>query len=528
MAMTVRIGSRYLARAVIGQGSFGTVFRADGPQGQVAVKLLRPDLSANPEVVNRFLQERSLLLRLKHPNLVQVQDLVAESDALALVMDLIEGRDLRSVLNQSGPMAPAQAARLVSHVAAGLSYAHRQGVAHRDIKPENVLLNGAAGTPMLVDFGVAELVADATITSSRDHVLGTPAYLAPELAVADPITVSVDVYACGVLLYELVSGRPPFAAEHPLAVVQAHVTETPQRPDEMPADLWQVVASCLSKHPAERPDAERLQAQLAEFADAWESQHPGSEPASQPKSGADGPAGGAVAAPPARTQMLPISRTAMGRARLATPSVPAAPPVEVWQHPAPAPRRHWLLHTASLIVVALVFFAGGYWAEKVIDNPGPESRGEPAEAATRYLSDTPYVQVGNGHGPVELNKANGGSGVDDGGPLTLAGKEYEHGLGAHAPSHIRIYPPPECGTLKAVVGVDESAASASLGTVRFWVHVDGQVRHDSGPLSWQDPPQPISVDLTGATTVDLIVTDANDGNSWDQADWADAHLTCNG
>src|ERR687887_2764263 len=121
MSVMVRIGSRYVARAVIGHGSFGTVFRADGPDGTVAVKLLRPDLAGNPEVVDRFLRERSVLHRLTHPGVVPVRDLVAEAGVLALVMELVDGPDLRSVLSDRGALPPVDAARLVSEVAAALS-----------------------------------------------------------------------------------------------------------------------------------------------------------------------------------------------------------------------------------------------------------------------------------------------------------------------------------------------------------------------------------------------------------------------
>ncbi|MGH3739349.1 MAG: serine/threonine-protein kinase, partial [Micromonosporaceae bacterium] len=265
MSVTVRIGSRYVARAVIGHGSFGTVFRADSADGPVAVKLLRPDLASSPEVVNRFLRERSVLLRLEHPHLVRIRDLVVEGDVLALVMDLVDGHDLRARLHSAGALPPVDAARLVAGVAAGLDYAHAHGVVHRDVKPENVLLRDGT-IPLLTDFGIARLVANAATLSGRHEVLGTPAYLAPELAVGGSASTPADVYACGVLLYELIAGQPPFVAEHPLSVVHQHVTEAPRRPAGVPEELWRVIAACLAKQPDQRPDADTLRVLLTEWA----------------------------------------------------------------------------------------------------------------------------------------------------------------------------------------------------------------------------------------------------------------------
>ncbi|HEX6075220.1 MAG TPA: NPCBM/NEW2 domain-containing protein [Micromonosporaceae bacterium] len=526
---------------MIGQGSFGTVFRADSPDGPVAVKLLRPDLAGNPDVVHRFLRERSVLLRLTHPGIVRVRDLVAEGDVLALVMDLVPGPDLRAHLHSRGGIPAVEAARLVADVAAALSYAHGQGVVHRDIKPENVLLRD--GSPRLTDFGIARLVATAATMAGQHEVLGTPAYLAPELAVGDEPSSAVDVYACGVLLYELVAGRPPFVADHPLSVVHQHVTDVPQRPAGMPEELWRTVGACLAKSPEQRPDADTLRVLLTEYA---------ARPV--PAAGHHETRPVPVLPAPSQTQTMPhydrpahatqpVPRStadhspgSVGRVRI-EPRRAAASQEDDWHHVGPPPpRTNWLVHGAVLVVVAALFFAAGFWAGDAGRRPEPSPpAGKAAPSASpsaaprsvaRYLNETAYVQIANGWGPVELNKATGNTGVDDGGPLALAGTTYDKGLGAHAPSHIRIYPPPGCTRFKAVVGIDGSSTGPGGGTVTFQVHADGQLRHDTGVVTRDAQPMPIDVDVTGAKTVDLIVTDGGDGNHWDISDWADAHLTC--
>ncbi|MGA8114648.1 MAG: serine/threonine-protein kinase, partial [Actinocatenispora sp.] len=264
MTEGVQVGSRYRATDMIGQGSFGTVFRGHGPAGPVAIKLLRPDLAADPDLVDRFLRERSLLLRLRHPNLVSVHDLVAESDLLALVMDLIDGPDLRAYLARRGPLPAALAAELVAGVADALAHTHAAGVIHRDLKPENVLLRLAQDgpVPLLTDFGIARLAAVSSSVTGPQTVIGTPGYLAPEIARGQPATPSVDVYGCGVLLYELITGRPPFAGDHALAVIHRQLTETPERPERLADEQWSLIARCLSVDPANRPTAAELAAAL--------------------------------------------------------------------------------------------------------------------------------------------------------------------------------------------------------------------------------------------------------------------------
>ncbi|MEY2232405.1 serine/threonine-protein kinase [Streptomyces sp. BF23-19] len=266
------VGSKYLLEEPLGRGATGTVWRARqreaagaeaavaGQPGEtVAIKVLKEELAQDPDIVMRFLRERSVLLRLTHPNIVRTRDLVVEGDLLALVMDLIDGPDLHRYLRENGPFTPVAASLLTAQVADALAASHADGVVHRDLKPANVLLDERGGQmkPMLTDFGIARLADSPGLTRTHEFV-GTPAYVAPESAEGRPQTSAVDIYGAGILLYELLTGRPPFAGGTALEVLHRHLSEDPQRPSTVPEPLWTVIERCLRKEPNERPSAESL------------------------------------------------------------------------------------------------------------------------------------------------------------------------------------------------------------------------------------------------------------------------------
>ncbi|MGW0866878.1 MULTISPECIES: serine/threonine-protein kinase [Streptomyces] len=266
------VGSKYLLEEPLGRGATGTVWRArqretagaeaavPGQPGEtVAIKVLKEELASDADVVMRFLRERSVLLRLTHPNIVRVRDLVVEGDLLALVMDLVEGPDLHRYLRDNGPFSPVAAALLTAQIADALAASHADGVVHRDLKPANVLLQQYDGQmhPLLTDFGIARLADSPGLTRTQEFV-GTPAYVAPEGAEGRPQTSAVDIYGAGILLYELVTGRPPFAGGSALEVLHQHLSAEPRRPSTVPDPLWTVIERCLRKNPDERPSAENL------------------------------------------------------------------------------------------------------------------------------------------------------------------------------------------------------------------------------------------------------------------------------
>ncbi|MBZ4324372.1 protein kinase domain-containing protein [Streptomyces huiliensis] len=283
--MARKIGSRYTAHQVLGRGSAGTVWLGEGPEGPVAIKLLREDLASDQELVGRFVQERAALLGLDHLHVVGVRDLVVDGADLALVMDLIRGTDLRTRLDHERRLAPEAAVAIVADVADALAAAHKAGIVHRDVKPENVLLDmqgplgpGGAHPALLTDFGIARLVDAPRPARERQQgagaggraavqrsVIGTPDYLAPEIIEGLPPRASVDVYALATVLYELLAGFTPFGGGHPGAVLRRHVTETVAPLPGIPDELWQLIVQCLAKAPASRLRASELASRLREL-----------------------------------------------------------------------------------------------------------------------------------------------------------------------------------------------------------------------------------------------------------------------
>ncbi|MBL4847303.1 MAG: protein kinase [Planctomycetes bacterium] len=257
----------------LGQGGMGAVFRArDERSGEVVALKVLKGAGQDPSLLERFEREGRLLAGLDHPGIVGLRSGLEVSEGQAYyAMELVEGQDLRQVLRTRGALSAEEAVGIAKEVLAALSYAHARGVIHRDVKPPNVLMN-SAGRARLADFGLARALESSGLTRTGT-VLGTPEYMAPEQAEGNPSEARTDLYAVGVLLFELVSGAPPFRAERPLAVLRAHC-EAPvpplRAPHGLPAGLEGVVRRALAKAPADRwPSAEAMVDALSElsFAD---------------------------------------------------------------------------------------------------------------------------------------------------------------------------------------------------------------------------------------------------------------------
>jgi eukaryotic-like serine/threonine-protein kinase len=250
------LGGRYRLWARLAAGGMGAVWVADDDVlgRQVAVKVLGEALADDRRAALRLRREARAAARLAHPAIARVLDLGEEDGRPYLVMELLHGESLAARLARAGPLAPAEAVRVVAAAADALDLAHRAGIVHRDVKPGNVFLTGD-GEVKLLDFGIAR-AADETALTGGD-LLGTAAYLAPERVLGHDATPASDVYAVGVLLYELLAGRPPFAGDSgtALAMAQVHAQPLPlgTAAPSVPPALAAACERALAKDPADRP-----------------------------------------------------------------------------------------------------------------------------------------------------------------------------------------------------------------------------------------------------------------------------------
>ncbi len=273
----VTLAGKYRLDALMGSGTFGAVYRARHLElaHDVAVKVLRSAMSADPEALSRFRSEGAAACRLSHPNAVAVHDSgVTGGDVAYLVMELLDGVSLDRELAESGMLAPRRAAELLLPVLEVLAEAHEAGLIHRDVKPGNVFLHRARGREVVkvLDFGIAKLMGETATSQqlTRDGLLvGTPTYMAPERLNNEDYDGRSDVYSVGVMLFLMLAGRLPYVAERGdlMALVVQHMRQpVPSVREHAPgvsAEIEAVVTRALAKSPEERPNARDLARQLA-------------------------------------------------------------------------------------------------------------------------------------------------------------------------------------------------------------------------------------------------------------------------
>jgi serine/threonine protein kinase len=250
------LAGRYVLREVLGTGGMATVWRARDEvlSRDVAVKVLNQQFAADPGFAARFEREARHAAGLSHPRLVTVFDCGVDGSTPFIVMELVAGRTLRQVLDRAGPLRPGEAVRIAAAVCEALEVAHAAGLVHRDIKPANIVLAGS--DVKVLDFGIARVDGGTGVTGTA-VLLGTAAYLSPEQASGRSAGPQADLYALGCVLFEMLTGAPPFSAESPVGLAYRHVHDDPGPPSalrpDLPARLDHITGRLLAKHPADRP-----------------------------------------------------------------------------------------------------------------------------------------------------------------------------------------------------------------------------------------------------------------------------------
>ncbi|MCI0686719.1 MAG: Stk1 family PASTA domain-containing Ser/Thr kinase [Sporichthyaceae bacterium] len=389
------VGGRYELSGVLGRGGMAEVHMGrDIRLGRnVAVKTLRADLSGDATFQARFRREAQSAASLNHPAIVAVYDTGEDTiDGMSLpyiVMEYVEGSTLRDLLQSGRRLLPERAIEITAGVLQALEYSHRNGIVHRDIKPGNVMLT-RSGAVKVMDFGIARAVADvgATMTATS-AVIGTAQYLSPEQAKGEHVDARSDLYSAGCLLYELLTGRPPFVGDSPVSVAYQHVRETAQPPsyfdDEVSPDLDAVVMKALAKDPDDRyQTADEMRADLDRVLDG------------RPVMARSAAAGMGYEA----TRNLPMQRPAAGmptqviHPTQVVPAGPGGPPRPYQQGPpGPPPRRGSTYALIALAVVAVFVLAtlfgrallGGSDAKKVVVPPVIGQTVEQAESTLQTV-----------------------------------------------------------------------------------------------------------------------------------------------
>jgi beta-lactam-binding protein with PASTA domain len=308
-------GDRYEVEGRIGAGGMAEVWRGHDRvlNRTVAIKTLLPQFASDASFVDRFRREAQAAARLNHPGIVSVYDSGTDGDTPYIVMEFIEGRTLADYLASGKTIPPMESAKIAQDIAEALAVAHAQGVIHRDIKPANVMVT-RDGKLLVMDFGIARLISGPETAPQTSAVLGTASYLSPEQAQGQPVDARTDIYALGVVLYEMLTGRPPFTGDSPMAIAYKQVNATPPAPSsanpDVPPELDAVVMRALSKNPANRYQSGK------EFADDLERARTGGQVLATPLLPAGGEATQVISRPQ-QTSVLPPVHDEPGGSRKA-------------------------------------------------------------------------------------------------------------------------------------------------------------------------------------------------------------------
>jgi serine/threonine-protein kinase len=265
------LAGRYQILSQLGAGGMAHVYRARDIhlRRQVGIKVLRADYMRESAFRQRFLHEARSAANLLHPNIVTLYDFAHDETRVFMVMEYVEGTDLKTLLRRQGMLPVRTAVELMVQVCAGVGYAHRAGLIHCDLKPQNILISGDQRAK-ITDFGIARALSTIQREEEHDVVWGSPQYFSPEQAAGSPPSPASDVYALGVVLFEMLTGRLPFEADDPDELAQLHLSALPPSPRTLipaiPPSLEQIVLKVLAKEPSARyRSADQLGRVLAPF-----------------------------------------------------------------------------------------------------------------------------------------------------------------------------------------------------------------------------------------------------------------------
>ncbi len=301
----------------LGTGGMAEVYKARHTELKIyrAIKFIRAEFAGSGDFQERFLREARAIAGLEHPGIVRIHDFGSHDGLYYMVMQYVDGVDLKRVIRERGPIPEQEAVRWVADIADALAYAHRRDIVHRDVKPENIMLDAQGGVH-LMDFGIAKLVHAETALTQTGVGIGTPAYMAPEQAQGQEITAATDIYALGIVLYELLTGEQPFSADTPIAVLVKAMHDPmplPQRINPKISDQAQAaILQATAKNPADRHrDAMAFKAELFALPEPDRLPVMGDDETLvvKPVRGTEQPS---APAPPAAT---PVARSRNGRAR---------------------------------------------------------------------------------------------------------------------------------------------------------------------------------------------------------------------
>ena len=472
------LAGRYEIESLLGQGGMARVFRGtDRVLGRtVAIKVLSPQFAGDEQFVARFRREAQAAAALNHPNIVSVYDTGDQGDVHFIVMEYVEGRTLRDVIRNEGPLLPERGTEIAEAVARAVSSAHQAGLVHRDIKPGNIMLT-RDGEVKVMDFGIARTSTGDTLTQTA-AVLGTASYLSPEQAQGLPVDARSDIYSLGCVLFEMLTARAPFAGDSPVAIAYKHVKEDPVPPSrinpDVPGSLDAVILKCMAKNPVNRyQTAQELRQDLERAAQGL---------------------------PILATPVMPGDATEVLTAPVGagqTAVMKGVPPDEEEGRGG----RWWLVALGVILALAALGVAAFFLVRSLLPPPTelvtvPDVVGEPEEDAVATLEDAGFeVQVDE-----EFNEeVQRGLVIEQDPPANDRVEE-----GTEVAILVSRGPPPEA--VPDVVGLTEDEAREALEDAGFEVGTvtDRDSEEEEGTVLEQDPPS--GAEARPGSPVDLVVS----------------------